>query len=236
MIKLLLVEDDANLCYIIQSGLEDMIGGYEVLTAKNGEEGLKVWRKEHPDIIVADIEMPVMNGFEMVAKMRETDGNTPILFASGRISPKDVTAGYKLGGNNYIKKPFVPEEMDAHIKALLKMNQGLKMRNEADIYPIGKYYFDYRHALLTDIVGNTKTITTQEAHILKLLAANKGNIVRRNAIMEECWGKDKSDDYFTSRSLDVFVTRLRNILKDDPNIEIKTMKGVGLMLIDEVQL
>ena len=89
------------------------------------------------------------------------------------------------------------------------------------------------HALLTDIVGNTKTITTQEAHILKLLAANKANIVKRNAIMEECWGKDKSDDYFTSRSLDVFVTRLRNILKDDPNIEIKTMKGVGLMLMDQ---
>lgn len=159
--------------------------------------------------------------------------NTPILFASGRISPKDVTAGYRLGGNNYIKKPFVPEEMDAHIKALLKMNQGLKMRNDTDTYHIGKYSFDYHHASLTDTVGNIKTITTQEAHILKILATNKANIVRRNAIMEECWGKDKSDDYFTSRSLDVFITRLRNVLKDDPDIEIKTIKSVGLMLMDK---
>ena len=236
MIRLLLVEDDDNLCYIIQSGLEDMIGGYEVITAKNGKEGLNMWNKEHPDIIVADIEMPVMNGFDMVAKIRETDGSTPILFASGRISPKDVTAGYKLGGNNYIKKPFVPEEMDAHIKALLKMNQGVKMHNDTDTYHIGDYWFDFRHASLRDTTGNIKTITTQEAHILKILAANKGNIVRRNAIMEECWGKDKSDDYFTSRSLDVFITRLRNILKEDPKIEIKTMKGVGLMLIDKAQL
>ena len=90
-----------------------------------------------------------------------------------------------------------------------------------------------KHASLTDTVGNIKAITTQEAHILKILATNKANIVRRNAIMEECWGKDKSDDYFTSRSLDVFITRLRNLLKDDPDIEIKTIKSVGLMLMDK---
>ena len=90
MIRLLLVEDDANLCYIIQGGLEDMIGGYEVTTAANGEEGLRVWREQKPDVIVSDIEMPVMDGYEMVRRIRETDGDTPILFTSGRVSPKDV--------------------------------------------------------------------------------------------------------------------------------------------------
>lgn len=231
-IKLLLVEDDANLCYIVQSGLEDMIGGYEVLTAANGEEGLKVWRNAHPDIIVTDIEMPVMDGFGMVARIRETDGTTPILFASGRISPKDVTAGYRLGGNNYIKKPFVPEEMDAHVKALLQMKQGAKMQNKTDILSIGKYQFDPVHATLKDEAGQIKTMTAREAHILQLLVSNKGNIIKRNAIITECWDESKADDYFISRSLDVFITRLRNLLKEDSSIEIKAIKGVGLMIID----
>lgn len=232
-IKLLLVEDDANLCYIVQSGLEDMMGGYEVLTARNGEEGLKVWCERHPDIIVTDIEMPVMDGFEMVAKIRETDGETPILFASGRISPKDVTAGYRLGGNNYIKKPFVPEEMDAHVRALLRMYQGHKMQNELGLLTLGKFQLDPAHASLIDDAGLIKTMTVREAHILKLLVANKGQIVKRSAIIRECWDDNKGDDYFMSRSLDVFITRLRNILKEDAHIEIKAVKGIGLMIIDQ---
>ena len=107
MIKLLLVEDDTNLCYIIRGGLEDMIGGYEVMTASNGEEGLRIWKEQHPDIIISDIEMPVMDGYEMVRRIRETDGFIPIVFTSGRVSPKDVVKGYELGVNNYIKKPFL---------------------------------------------------------------------------------------------------------------------------------
>ena len=90
MIKLLLVEDDKNLSYIVQSGLQDIIGGYEVITAFNGKEGLQAWEEHHPDIIISDIDMPVMDGFEMVRHIRETDGDTPILFASALTSPKDV--------------------------------------------------------------------------------------------------------------------------------------------------
>ena len=132
MIKLLLVEDDANLCYIIRGGLEDMIGGYEVMTASNGEEGLKIWKEQHLDIIISDIEMPVMDGYEMVRRIRETDGLIPIVFTSGRVSPKDVVKGYELGVNNYIKKPFLAEELDAHIGALLKMKRGMGAANESD--------------------------------------------------------------------------------------------------------
>lgn len=230
MIKLLLVEDDANLCYIIQSGLEDMIGGYEVITAANGRDGLKKYRLYHPDIIVTDIEMPVMDGFDMVASIRETDGNIPILFASGRVSPKDVMAGYRLGGNNYIKKPFVPEEMDVHIQALLKMSQGVKMRNEQDIFVIGKYRFDAPHSRLTDAEGNEKNMTMLEARVLKLLARQMNEVVRRSIIQSDCWGIDKADDYFTSRSLDVFISKLRTLFKDDPSVEIKTVKGIGIEL------
>ena len=119
MIKLLLVEDDPNLRYVVQCGLEDIIGGYEVQTAANGEEGLKVWETFRPDIIISDIDMPVMDGFEMVRRIRETDADTPILFASALTSPKDVKHGYELGVNNYVKKPFIADELDAHMKAVL---------------------------------------------------------------------------------------------------------------------
>ena len=140
MIKLLLVEDDASLRYIVQGGLEDMIGGYEVITAANGEEGLKQWKEQHPDVIVSDIEMPVMNGYEMVKRIRETDGETPILFSSALISPKDVVKGYEIGANNYIKKPFIPEELDAHVHALLKLSKGEKSKDTSQCYKIGKEY------------------------------------------------------------------------------------------------
>lgn len=140
MVKLLLVEDDPSLSYIVQGGLKDMIGGYEVVTAANGEEGLAQWREHHPDVIVSDIEMSVMDGYEMVKRIRETDGETPVLFSSARISLKDVVKGYEVGANNYIKKPFLPEELDAHIQALLKLSKGEKVKDESQCYKISKEY------------------------------------------------------------------------------------------------
>jgi hypothetical protein len=105
MTRLLLIEDDANLCYIVQTGLQEIIGGYEVIVAANGKEGLEAWKNQKPDIIISDIDMPVMDGFEMVKRIRETDGDTPILFASALTSPKDVRKGYDIGVNNYIVHP-----------------------------------------------------------------------------------------------------------------------------------
>ena len=114
--KLLLVEDDENLAYMEKSCFEDIIGGYEVKTAVNGKEGLKAWRDFQPDVIVSDIDMPIMDGIEMVKNIREVDGETIILFTTGLTSPKDLKAGYAAGANNYIKKPFIPEELDAALR------------------------------------------------------------------------------------------------------------------------
>ena len=140
MIRLLLVEDDNNLSYIVQTGLQDIIGGYEVITACNGKEGLEAWKEHHPDIIISDIDMPVMNGFEMVRLIRETDGDTPILFASALTSPKDVRKGYDIGVNNYVKKPFIPDELDAHLHAILKMKEGARSRNESKHVQVRQLY------------------------------------------------------------------------------------------------
>ncbi len=228
MIKLLLVEDDTYLNYIVKSGLEDVIGGYEVLIAENGEEGLKAWKEHRPDVIIADIEMPVMNGFDMVGKIREVDGNTPILFASGRIMPKDVTHGYILGANNYVKKPFNPEELSAHIHAVLKMRSGARYRNETETYKLGIYTLNAGHSFLLKTNGEKIQLTAREAGLLKLLCENKNEVVKKSIILELYW--QGQDEYFASRSLDVFVTKLRKKLKDE-SVEIQTVKSVGLMLV-----
>lgn len=231
MIKLLLVEDDASLRYIIQGGMEDMIGDYEVITACNGEEGLRQWKEHRPDVIVSDIEMPVMDGYEMVKRIRETDGETPILFSSALVSPKDVVKGYEIGANNYIKKPFIPEELDAHVHALLKLSKGERFKDESQCYKIGKdYMLDATHATLKHSSGVNKTLTVREAGLLQMLCEKRGDVIRREAILDKFWNIE--DDYFASRNLDVFVTKLRKLLAGDDSVTIKTVKGVGLMLIE----
>ena len=210
-IKLLLVEDDPSLRYIVQSGLEDIIEGYEVLAAANGEEGLAMWREHRPDVILSDIEMPIMDGYEMVKRIREVDKETPIIFSSGLVSPKNVLKGYELGANNYIKKPFIPEEC----------------------YKIGKeYVLDATHAILKHSSGENKTLTAREAGLLQMLCENRGDVVRREAILDKFWNTE--DDYFASRSLDVFVTKLRKLIAEDSSVSIKTVKGVGLMLEENI--
>ena len=140
--KLLLVEDDENLAYMEKSCFEDIIGGYEVKTAVNGKEGLKVWQDFQPDVIVSDIDMPIMDGIEMVKKIREVDGKTIILFTTGLTSPKDLKAGYAAGANNYVKKPFIPEELDAHIHSLLQLKAGARSENASNQIKLGKYILD----------------------------------------------------------------------------------------------
>ena len=230
MIKLLLVEDDPTFSYIVKSGLQEIIGGYEVITAMNGKEGLKAWEEYHPDIIISDIDMPVMNGYQMVERIRETDGETPILFDTALTSPKDVKEGYKLGVNNYVKKPFVPDELDAHIHAILKIKAGTKSRNENEHYKLGRFTLDAKHATLyNDETEEKKMLTVREAKILQLFCKNINETVERKAILSRFW--DTEDDYFKSRSLDVFITKLRKLLKDEPRIELKNIRGVGYTLL-----
>ena len=229
MIKLLLVEDDANLRYIVQSSLEDLIGGYEVKVAENGWEGLEAWKEFRPDIIISDIDMPVMNGFDMVKRIRETDGDTPILFASALTSPKDVRSGYEIGVNNYVKKPFVPDELDAHIHAILKMKQGTKTRNESHVHRFGHYTLDASHATLYNEESDNRILLTQrETDLLLLLVQNVNEVVRREAILSRIWNTE--EDYFASRSLDVYVNKLRKLFVNDASVQVKTVRGVGILL------
>lgn len=230
-IKLLLVEDDENLAYMEKSSFEDIIGGYEVRTAINGKDGLEAWKSFQPDVIVSDIDMPIMDGIEMVKKIREIDGDTIILFTTGLTSPKDLKAGYAAGANNYVKKPFVPEELDAHIQSLMRLKEGKRSKDNSQLIKLGKYILNADHATLKNQEDDSeKMLTAREAKILELLAANKNEVVRREAVLSRFWGVEDKD-YFASRSLDVFIKKIRTAIEDDPKVELKTIRGIGFKLI-----
>ena len=151
--------------------------------------------------------------------------------------------GYKLGVNNYVKKPFVPDELDAHVHALLKLTEGHKTTDETGHFRLGRYTLDAPHAILRDDqTGELQTLSQREAQLLQLLAENRNQTVRREAILSRLWRREailsrlwgtEEKDYFASRSLDVFVNKLRKLLEDEPRVEIKTVRGVGLMLISD---
>ena len=232
-IKLLLVEDDENLAYMEKSCFEDIIEGYEVKTAVNGRQGLEEWKTFQPDVIVSDIDMPIMDGLEMVRKIREVDGDTIILFTTGLTSPKDLKAGYAAGANNYVKKPFIPEELDAHIQSLMRLKEGKRSKNNSQLVKLGKYILDANHATLKNQENHSeKMLTAREAKILELLAVNKNEVVRRDAVLSRFWDVEDKD-YFASRSLDVFIKKIRTAIEDELSVELRTIRGVGFKLIVE---
>ena len=205
-IKLLLVEDDENLAYMEKSSFEDIIGGYEVKTAVNGRDGLEIWKNFQPDVIVSDIDMPIMDGIEMVKRIREIDGDTIILFTTGLTSPKDLKAGYAAGANNYVKKPFVPEELDAHIQSLMRLKEGKRSKDSSQLVKLGKYVLDADHATLKNEEDNSeKMLTAREAKILELLAINKNEVVRREAVLSRFWGVENKD-YFGTTGKSVWIS------------------------------
>lgn len=224
-IKLLFVEDDSSFAFVVTGSLE-LTGQYEIYSATDGREGLDIFNSVSLDIIVSDIEMSGMDGMEMVKQIRKKNSEIPILFATGRTSAQDVLKGYELNVDNFIKKPYLPDELNAHIKAILKRVQRQQPSPSTQEVQIGKYKFNIdTHILSKD---ETRRLTQREAAILMKLYACKGEVVKREEILEELWGRN---DFFTSRSLDVFINSLRKYLSEDISIELQTIRGEGLKLI-----
>lgn len=232
MTRVLLVEDDRNLSFILKSSLEQMIGGYRVMVAQNGREGLEWLDKEPFDVIVSDVEMPVMDGMTMVKHIRLHHPDLAIVFITGLTTARDVINGYQSGADFYIKKPFLPEELHAHIQAVLKMKPGVSAPKTVeekcveDGYDIGDYRFLPSQNQLVHASGR-QSLTPKEAKILELLCRAQGRIVNRDDLLMAVWG---TADFYTSRSLDVFVTKLRKYLSEDSRISLKALKGVGICL------
>lgn len=231
MTRVLLVEDDKNLSFILKSSLEQMIGGYEVVSVANGKDGLDMLTKENFDVIVSDVEMPVMDGVTMVQHIRKNHPSLAIIFITGLTTARDVINGYQAGADFYIKKPFLPEELDAHIQAVLKMRHNTQAESPAGndedtIFTIGKYSFDPTQNLLI-FKNEQHNLTAKESKILEMLCREKGKVVSRENILNEIWG---NSDFYSSRSLDVFITKLRKYLSKDTDISLNVLKGVGICL------
>jgi len=207
-IKVLLVEDELTLLMIIQETLEEK-GEFIVYTAKNGNEGLQKYHSLHPDVIVADVMMPQMDGFEMATQIRESDRKIPILFLTARSSVDDVITGFKLGGNDYLKKPFGMGELIIRIKSLV--NTAFIKVEESNHYKLGNYTFDSITQNLYQANGKI-TLSNRESELLKCLCENKNQVLH---------------------SLHVFISKLRQKLAQDPAIYILNVRGVGYKLIEE---
>lgn len=230
MIRILLVEDDASLSFILQSSLEQIIGGYQVTVAANGKEGLELLRGGGYDVIVSDVEMPVMDGIEMTQHIRSLYPQLAIILITGRTAARDVVSGYHSGADLYIKKPFLPEELDAHIQALMKRK--LPEPDEAaaggeTTYAIGKYLFTPSQNRLSDGEEACR-LTRRESAVLEMLCRQMGQLVSREEILIKIWG---IADFYASRSLDVFITKLRKRLSGDASVGLQTVKGVGISLL-----
>ncbi len=221
--RILLVEDEKNLVRIILDTLVQE--GFEIEVAYNGNEGLLKFHEIRPHIIVTDIMMPRMDGFEMVKRIRETDRNTPILFLSARSETDDVVTGFELGCNDYLKKPFGIAELIVRIKALV--NKPRVERQCKNFYTLGQYMFNPIAQTLS-YQGVLSDLSHRESEILRHLCENREQVVHTQSILLELWG---DDSFFNTRSLHVFITKLRHKLAKDKNIRIVNVRGIGYKLI-----
>lgn len=224
--KVLLLEDDPNLGFVLQEFLQHK--GYNVTLREDGELGLKTYHEDTFDICVVDIMMPKMDGFTFTKQVRKTDTETPIIFLTAKSMKEDKIEGFKLGGDDYITKPFSMEELELRVEAVLRRSKGsTNQPEEKKQFTLGKYEFDYPAQKLT-FGGESTSLTTKEAELLKLLALNKNRVLEREIALKLIWG---NDNYFTGRSMDVFITKLRKYLKDDPTVEIVNVHGTGYKLM-----
>lgn len=228
-IKVLLVEDEQTLAMIIKDTLEGQ--GFLIHTAADGEEGLHLFFDLRPDVLVADVMMPRMDGFEMVRRIRQTDRHTPVLFLTARSAVNDVVEGFELGANDYLKKPFGMQELIVRIKALMgrACTYTPSAESEQILYEIGRYQLDTRRQLLLH-EGTEQELSHREAGILRLLCQNRNCVVNMRDILLDLWG---DDSFFNQRSLHVFITKLRHKLAKDDHIRIINVRGIGYKLITE---
>lgn len=226
-IKVLLVEDEQTLAMIIKDTLFDE--GFDVTLAMDGVTGLKYYFDIKPDILIADVMMPQMDGFEMVTKVRQSDKKIPVLFLTARSAIKDVITGFELGANDYLKKPFNMQELIIRIKALVNRASVEKAEKEKERFDIAGYVFDSVTQKLI-FAATEQELSHRESEILKRLCINQNNVVETQSILLELWG---DDSFFNTRSLHVFITKLRQKLSKDKRIRIINIRGIGYKLIIE---
>jgi len=227
-IKVLLVEDEATLAMIIKDTLE--VQDFEIITAIDGEDGLNKFFNVNPEVLVADVMMPKMDGFTMARHIRKIDKTTPILFLTARSEISDVVEGFELGANDYLKKPFGIQELIVRIRSLAKRSsiyQSASQHTSLEMLEIGKYRLNPTTQQLS-FAGLTENLSHRESELLRLLVESKNDIVETKDILLKLWG---DDSFFNTRSLQVFITKLRHKLSKDEKIKIINVRAIGYKLI-----
>lgn len=222
-IKILLVEDDEALSFIVKDNLEQH--NYSVDLAADGEIAIDCFNKTEFDLILLDVMLPKIDGFQVAQSIRKKNEQVPIIFLTARSMTEDRIAGLTLGGDDYISKPFSMEELLLKIKIFLKRSAAIPVSGNAgnNAVVIGRFEF-YPEDLTLSIDGKSRTLTLKESELIKYFSSNTNKVLSRNEILQNIWG---SDDYFLGRSLDVFISRLRKYFKEDPNIKITNLHGIG---------
>jgi len=221
-IKLLLAEDEAALGQIIKESLETR--DFEVVLCENGEKAFEKYKSEAPEILVLDVMMPKKDGFTLAKEIRALDDAIPIIFLTAKSQTADVVEGFSIGGNDYLKKPFSMEELIVRIHNLVSRT---KVQKTAKVLEVGDYTFDFPKQQLQFKDDESSQLTHRESHLLFHLIKNKNQVLERSLILNKLWG---TDDFFTARSMDVFITKLRKRLKKDENIQIINVRGFGYKL------
>lgn len=222
MSKILYVEDDPNLGFVTKDNLE--LEGYDIVHFQDGKEAWKSFSKEKYDLCLLDVMLPELDGFSLAEKIRKQNQQVPIIFLTAKTMQEDRITGLKIGGDDYVTKPFSIEELSLRIKIFLKRKdinnghlQGLKN------WTLGCYEFDFQQLSLKSPT-KIEQLTHREAEVLKFLCERKNQVIKRDEILTAIWGRD---DYFLGRSLDVFVTRLRKMLAEDQSVKIENVHGIG---------
>lgn len=223
--KLLLVEDDNSLGFMLKDNLE--MAGYAVRLCQDGEKGLTAYHNDDYQLCILDVMLPLKDGFSLAEDIRKYNQKIPIIFLTAKNQKDDRIRGFKLGGDDYITKPFSLEEFLLRIEAVLKRvyHQPTKA-DKNHLFPIGNYRFDYNNQLLT-LDSKIIKLTNKEARLLKILVQHKNQVVERDVIMKSIW---ENDGYFVARSMDVFISKLRKFLALDSTIKINNIHGVGYRL------
>lgn len=223
-IKLLLVEDDPNFGSILTSYLE--LADYEVTLCTDGKQGLLAFRKEIFDLLILDIMMPEMDGFTLAREIKKLNDSVPIIFLTAKTLKTDILEGFRIGADDYLIKPFDSEVLLYKLAAILKRKENTTSENVTE-YKVGRFIFDTRLRTLR-LDDQVITLSPKESGLLKLLCISKDGILSRKEALQKIWG---TEDYFTTRSMDVFMARLRKYLKSDPGVEIINIHGNGFRIV-----
>ena len=222
--RILLAEDDENLGSLLREYLE--IKGYKTVLYANGNKAYKGFIQEHFDLCLLDVMMPEKDGFTLAREIRQINSDIPIIFLTAKSLKQDVLEGFSIGADDYITKPFSMEELLFRIEAILRRTHS-GPNTQHELFKLGKYAFDAQKQTLT-IKEHIQKLTTKEAELLKLLCNNKNKVLERNYALRTIWF---DDNYFNARSMDVYITKLRKYLKQDPSVEIINVHGKGFKII-----